>query len=138
MRRCICVSIKTISQVEITDGWTAEEVRDASRVVPLAMVFTLILNGVAGFVAAVTLAYCLGPLNLALEQPYGFAFIGTFYHATQSQAGATVMSCMHHNDPPLLYLKVVLICCPRHNHLYDPLQRHHKRCDWVTTDVRLC
>lgn len=72
----------------------AEEVRDASRTLPLAMVSTLILNGSAGFIMAVTFAYCLGPLKLAIEAPYFFSFIGTFYYATNSHAGTTVMTCI--------------------------------------------
>lgn len=72
----------------------AEEVRDASRVLPRAMVLTLIVNGTAGFVMAITFAYCLGPLDEAIKPPYFFAFIGTFYTATGSHAGATVMSCI--------------------------------------------
>ena len=72
----------------------AEEVRDASRTLPLAMVWTLALNGIAGFVMSITFAYCLGPLQTSITPPYFFAFIGTFYTATNSHAGATVMSCL--------------------------------------------
>ena len=72
----------------------AEEVRDASRSLPVAMVWTLIVNGITGFVMSVTFAYCLGPLDVAVQPPYFFAFVGTFYNATQSHAGATVMSCI--------------------------------------------
>ena len=72
----------------------AEEIRDASRVLPRAMLWTLILNGGAGLVMSITFAYCLGPLDASLTPPYFFAFIGTFYTATQSKGGATAMSCI--------------------------------------------
>jgi choline transport protein len=72
----------------------AEEVRDASRTLPLAMVWTLVLNGIMGLIMSVTFAYCLGPLQASISPPYFFAFIGTFYTATNSHAGATVMSCI--------------------------------------------
>lgn len=72
----------------------AEEVRDASRTLPMAMLWTLITNGIAGLVMVITFAYCLGPLDEALKPPYFFAFIGTFYTATGSHAGATVMNCI--------------------------------------------
>ncbi|KAF7195180.1 putative amino-acid permease [Pseudocercospora fuligena] len=72
----------------------AEEVKDASRTIPWAMVSTLILNGVTGLVMAITFAYCIGPIDAALTPAYNFAFIGTFYNATQSHAGATVMTCI--------------------------------------------
>ncbi|TVY59694.1 putative amino-acid permease [Lachnellula suecica] len=44
-----------------------EEVPDASRIVPLAMVSTLVINGVTGLAMAITYAYCLGPLDAATE-----------------------------------------------------------------------
>lgn len=72
----------------------AEEVRNASRTLPLAMIWTLVFNGVTGFIMSITLAYCLGPLQASLEPPYFFAFIGTFYTATNSHVGATIMSCI--------------------------------------------
>jgi len=58
------------------------------------MVWTLVFNGIAGFIMSVTFAYCLGPMEDALMPGYNFAFIGTFYAATRSRAGATVMSCI--------------------------------------------
>lgn len=72
----------------------AEEIRDASRVLPWAMVWTLLLNGVSGFIMVITFAYCLGPLEDAITPPYFFAFIGTFYNATGSHTGATIMTCI--------------------------------------------
>lgn len=58
------------------------------------MVWTLILNGVTGLIMVITFAYCLGPLDTAQQAPYGFAFIGTFYNATNSKAGATIMTAV--------------------------------------------
>ena len=72
----------------------SEEIRDASRILPLAMIWTLVLNGIAGLIMSITFAYCLGPFQASLRPPYFFAFIGTFYTATESDAGATAMSCM--------------------------------------------
>jgi len=72
----------------------AEEVKDASRTLPWAMVWTLILNGTTGLIMVITFAYCLGPLDAAQKPAYGFAFIGTFYNATQSKAGTTIMTAL--------------------------------------------
>lgn len=72
----------------------SEEVKDASRILPWAMCWTLALNGITGFIMTVTFAYCIGPLANAVEPEYNFAFIGTFYFATKSKAGATVMTCI--------------------------------------------
>jgi choline transport protein len=56
------------------------------------MIGAIVLNGTTGFIMTVTFAYCIGPLDAAIQPPYFFAFIGTFYNATGSRAGATVMT----------------------------------------------
>jgi amino acid transporter len=58
------------------------------------MIWAIVLNGTTGFIMTVTFAYCIGPLDAAIQPPYFFAFIGTFYNATGSKAGATVMTCI--------------------------------------------
>lgn len=58
------------------------------------MIWTLVLNGVTGFVMIVTFAYTIGSIEAAVEPVYNFAFIGTFYNATQSKVGTTVMTCI--------------------------------------------
>jgi len=72
----------------------AEEIRDASIVLPRGMMWTLILNGTTGFIMTVTFAFCLGNLENALTPTYGFTYIDVFYNSTQSRAGATVMACI--------------------------------------------
>jgi choline transport protein len=56
------------------------------------MIWAIVLNGTTGFIMTVTFAYCIGPLDAAVQPPYFFAFIGTFYNATGSRGGATVMT----------------------------------------------
>jgi hypothetical protein len=58
------------------------------------MIWAIVLNGTTGFIMAVTFAYCIGPIDAAIHPPYFFAFIGTFYNATGSKAGATAMTCI--------------------------------------------
>nr|POF04539.1 putative amino-acid permease pb24d3.02c [Quercus suber] len=72
----------------------SEEIKDASRVLPLGMVWTLILNGVTGFVMVITFAFCLGDLTAAINPQYGFAYIGVFFNATQSVAATSVMTAL--------------------------------------------
>jgi len=48
----------------------AEEIKDASRVLPLGMMWTLILNGVTGFVMVITFAFCIGDLQDAVSPHY--------------------------------------------------------------------
>ncbi|KAL2004970.1 hypothetical protein VTN00DRAFT_2820 [Thermoascus crustaceus] len=70
----------------------AEEIKDASRVLPLGMVWTLILNGTTGFVMLITYAFCLGDIDKLLEIETGFPFIQVFLNATNSVGAATGMT----------------------------------------------
>jgi hypothetical protein len=72
----------------------AEEIKDASRVLPLGMIWTLILNGVTGFIMVITFAFCIGDLETAVAPQYSYAYIETFYTATGNKAGSTVMACL--------------------------------------------
>ena len=69
----------------------AEELQDASRSLPLAMVWTAIVNGAMGFVMIVTFCMMIGDVEIALASPTGYAFIDVFYNATHSKAGTSVM-----------------------------------------------
>lgn len=70
----------------------AEEVRNASVVVPRMIMTTICLNGALGFVMIVTMVFCITDIEgmvLASTSPY--PFIDIFYMATGSRGGATVM-----------------------------------------------
>ncbi|KAJ5640580.1 hypothetical protein N7528_000205 [Penicillium herquei] len=70
----------------------AEEIRDASRVLPRGMLWTLILNGSTGFIMIVTFAYCVGDIDEVLATATGFPFIQVFLNATGSVRAATGMT----------------------------------------------
>lgn len=72
----------------------SEELRDASKNLPKAMVSTLLFNGALGFVMLVTLCFSVGNLEDVLSTPTGFPFIQVFYNATLSKGAATVMTCV--------------------------------------------
>jgi choline transport protein len=69
----------------------AEELQDASRSLPLAMVWTVIVNGGLGFVMIVTFCMMIRDVETALDSPTSYAFIEVFYNATNSKAGTSVM-----------------------------------------------
>ena len=69
----------------------SEELRDASRTLPLAMIWTAAVNGAMGFIMLCTFVMVIGDLDTALDTKSGYAFIETFYHVTGSYAGASVM-----------------------------------------------
>ena len=72
----------------------AEEVYNASTVVPWAIVATIMVNGVLGLALLIALLFCLGDVTAALNTPTVFPFIEIFAQATNSNAGATTMTCL--------------------------------------------
>ncbi|KAF2794838.1 amino acid permease [Melanomma pulvis-pyrius CBS 109.77] len=70
----------------------AEEMPHASRNVPLAMVGSVVVNGVLGLGYCVMLLYSTGPLEVLLATPTGFPFMQIFLDTTKSAAGSTVLS----------------------------------------------
>ena len=72
----------------------AEEVRNASTVVPWAMIGTILLNGSLGFAMTIAFSFTLGDMETDLKSPTGFNFIQVFFDATNSHAGASVMTAI--------------------------------------------
>ena len=72
----------------------AEEVRNASTVVPWAMIGTILLNGSLGFAITIAFSFTLGDLESGLKSPTGFNFIQVFLDATNSKVGASVMTAI--------------------------------------------
>ena len=69
----------------------SEELRDASRTLPLAMVWTAIVNGAMGFVMIITLCFMIGDLETVLGTSTGYPFIQVIYNVTGSKAGTSVL-----------------------------------------------
>ncbi|KAK0389058.1 hypothetical protein NLU13_2634 [Sarocladium strictum] len=70
----------------------AEELPNASRNVPLAMLGGVGLNGILGFGYTILLLYSTSPLQTLLETPTGFPFMQIFLDVTGSKAGTILMS----------------------------------------------
>jgi len=73
----------------------SEEIRDASRTLPLGMVWTLALNGATGLVMVITFAFSVDNVDLILEESQGlggFPFIAVFLNATGSVKATTGMT----------------------------------------------
>ncbi|KAJ5092972.1 hypothetical protein N7456_008833 [Penicillium angulare] len=64
----------------------AEEVQNASFVIPWCMVSTALVNGGLGFIILVTLLYNMGPIADVLAPASGFSFLPAVHHATGSIA----------------------------------------------------
>lgn len=70
----------------------SEEIQNAAVVVPNAIVFSIILNGVLGFGMALALLFCIGDIDAALHTNTEFPFIEIFYQAVQDVTGAALMT----------------------------------------------
>ena len=72
----------------------SEEIRGAARIVPRAIVFSVVLNGVMGFGMALALLFCIGDLDAALHTTTGYPFIEIFYQGVQNLTGAALMTSL--------------------------------------------
>lgn len=70
----------------------SEEMPKPSRNVPLAMIGSVMINGVIGLVYAIVLLFSLGNLESLLESKTGFPFMQLFLNITGSPAGASVLA----------------------------------------------
>ncbi|KAJ5625824.1 Amino acid/polyamine transporter I [Penicillium lagena] len=72
----------------------AEEVVNASTIVPWCMIGTILLNGSLGFAIVLAFLFCIGDVGKAMNSATGYGFIEVFFNATQSHAGASVMAAI--------------------------------------------
>ncbi|KAF2759348.1 putative amino acid permease [Pseudovirgaria hyperparasitica] len=72
----------------------SDEVKDAPRKVPVAMITSMVVNSIIGFIYLIIILYCIGDVSRVLNTTTDFAIIEIFYQTTGSVAWATVLSCM--------------------------------------------
>lgn len=63
----------------------AEEVQDAARTLPQSMMWSINLNGLMGWLTAITLAYCIGDLEQGKHDSAAFFFF--FFLSSFTQQG---------------------------------------------------
>lgn len=78
----------------ITNASLAEEIRDASRTLPKAMITSVGLNAASGFIMLVTVCFTLGDIQDILATKTGYPFIQVFYNATNSLPGTNTMTAV--------------------------------------------
>jgi amino acid transporter len=71
----------------------AEEVKDAGRNVPNAMLWSYLLNGTLGFVLVITYLFALTDIEAAVNDPTGYPFIWVFRQAV-SFPGVNVLTVL--------------------------------------------
>ncbi|KAJ3495681.1 hypothetical protein NLG97_g3225 [Lecanicillium saksenae] len=62
----------------------AEEVQDAARTLPQSMMWSINLNGLMGWLTAITFCYCIGDLDEVLKTKTGYPFIQVIFNVTKS------------------------------------------------------
>ncbi|KAI4198517.1 MAG: hypothetical protein LQ350_005246 [Teloschistes chrysophthalmus] len=67
----------------------AEELKNASWILPRSMMATAMMNYVLGFITIITLVFCLGDLDSAINSPTGQPYVQVLLSATRSP-GATI------------------------------------------------
>ncbi|KAM5432817.1 hypothetical protein MferCBS31731_007343 [Microsporum ferrugineum] len=72
----------------------AEEIKDASIVLPRAMIWTLVINGGAGLAMLITYASCVNDARTLLKTSTGLPFVQVFLDATGSVPAATGMTVL--------------------------------------------
>jgi len=72
----------------------SEEIKDASIVLPKAIMWAAYLNGTLGWVMIITFCFTLGSLYDIITTPTGYPFIQVFFNATQSHAGTSIMTAI--------------------------------------------
>ncbi|OAQ98391.1 hypothetical protein LLEC1_05271 [Akanthomyces lecanii] len=62
----------------------AEEVQDAAQTLPKSMMWSINLNGLMGWLTAITFCYCIGDLEQVLKTKTGYPFIQVLFNVTES------------------------------------------------------
>jgi amino acid transporter len=69
----------------------SEELKDASVVLPKAMMWATFFNGMFGIIMMITFVICGGALDSVLDSPTGVPVLQAVYNATGSISGTAVM-----------------------------------------------
>lgn len=72
----------------------AEEVRDASKIIPRTMIWTTCVNGTLGFIMIITFCMVIGNLEDIIFTPTTQPFIAVFYQATQNIPATNAMTAL--------------------------------------------
>lgn len=71
-----------------------EEVRNSSSVIPKAMIWSYIINGLMVYLMLTTYCFCLTNLGEAFESDTGCPFIAVFTNTAGSAAGGAGITCV--------------------------------------------
>lgn len=69
----------------------AEEVSNASRLLPEAIMLSVLINGILGFSMLIAVLFCMGNVDDALNSDTGYPYIEILYQAADSMPGTLTM-----------------------------------------------
>ena len=72
----------------------SEEIKDASVVLPRAIMWAAVMNGALGWIMNITFAFTLGSVYTILDTPTHYPFIQVFKDVTKSNAGTSIMTAI--------------------------------------------
>ena len=72
----------------------SEEIKNASVVVPRAMVFSIMLNGIMGFGMLLAVLFSLGDVDNVLHSNTGYPFLAVIQQGVSSTGGALAMAAV--------------------------------------------
>ena len=79
-----------------------EEMRNASREAPKAIIMSVYIGAVTGFIFLISICFCIGDINATASSATGVPLIQIFFDSTNSVAGACVLAS--------LISVIVLVC----------------------------
>ncbi len=79
-----------------------EEMRNASREAPKAIVMSVYIGAVTGFIFLISICFCIGDITSTAGSPTGVPLIQIFYDSTNSVVGTCFLSS--------LIVVIVLVC----------------------------
>ena len=71
-----------------------EEMRNPSRDAPLAIIMSVYMGAITGFIFLISAFFCIGDLEATATTPTGVPLIQIFYDSTGSVGGATTLAAM--------------------------------------------
>jgi choline transport protein len=79
-----------------------EEIKNARKQAPRAIVMSVYIGAVTGFIFLISLCFCIGDLETTASTPTGVPAIEIFFNSTQSVAGASTLAS---------FISVIVLVC---------------------------
>ena len=99
-------ALLTVRLLQDSQCHLSEELKNASKILPISMLATALTNYILGFIMLVTLVFCIGDLDAALESATQQPYVEILLNATQSKAATLTLTSI---------IFVLLVACAVNN-----------------------